>query len=103
MKFIKFNQAQAEIFVPGVGPIPFHIDGRTAVTCVELNKDEIKELIVNNGRLYLLGPTVPGGDRPLFFAAQVKNPFIQKPKPQDDDKNASKNNGAPGQGPRNDQ
>lgn len=90
MRYIKFDQAKAEIYVPGVGAIPFYLEGNTAVICVELNKEEIKELVVNNGRLYILGPTAPGGDRPLFFKPQVKNPFI---KPQE---NGNNQNGTPG-------
>ena len=102
MKYIRFDQATAEIYVPNVGPIPFYLEDNTVAICVELDKQEIKDLVVNNGRLWILTHALPGGDRPPFIKPQTSSPFTT-PKPQDDDKNASKNNGAPGQGPRNDQ
>jgi len=89
MRYIRFDQAKGEIYVPGVGAIPFYLEGQTTVICVELSKDEIRDLVASNGRLYILGPAAPGGDRPLFIKPQVKNPFI---KPQD---NGNNQNGAP--------
>jgi len=91
MKFVKFDQATSEILVPNVGPIPFYIEGKTTVICVELDRDEIKELTKNGGRIYILGPCAPFADHPIFINPQIKNPFI---KPQ----NNGKNNGAPSQG-----
>ena len=99
MKYIKFDQAKAEIYVPGVGPIPFYLEGSTVVICVELDKQEIKDLVVNNGRLWILSPAGVTGDRPPYIKPQTANPFINKPKPQDN----GKDNGPPGQSPGNDQ
>jgi hypothetical protein len=88
MRYIKFEHATGEILVPDVGPIPFFVEGKTAVVCIELSKQDIKDLIVNNGRLYILGPTAPGGDRPLFFKPVIKPPFADGTK--------NKNGQAPG-------
>lgn len=76
MKYLKFPQASAEIIIPNVGPVPFHVDGAVAVFCVEFTPNEMREILANGNRLYILGPVIPNSDRPYFIKPHTKNPFI---------------------------
>jgi hypothetical protein len=76
MKFIRFNEAQSEYNVPGVGPVPFMVsDQNIAVTCVELTQADLLEMSRNGNRIYILSQVAPSGDRPLFSTIMTRPPF----------------------------
>lgn len=93
MKYLKFPEAQAEILVPNVGPVPFVIDGAVAVFCIEFTPNEMREIRDNGNRLYILGPVIQGTDRPYFVKPHTKNPFVAT---LNVSKNGSNNNDTPG-------
>lgn len=76
MKYYRFTEAQSETLIPGVGPVPFYLEGATAVTCVEFTPNEMRAIRDNGNRLYLLIPVTPGADRPIFVKPHVGSPFI---------------------------
>lgn len=75
MKFVKFKEAHSEMLLPEVGPVPFYIEGLTAIVCVEFSKEEIQEIKRNGGRFYIATPVIKTAMQPIFIKPMASSPF----------------------------
>lgn len=86
MRYIKFKQATGYLPMPAEADIPYVIDGAVAVTCLEMTERDFWAVRKNGGRLFVITPVGPPGDRPIPIKILTFDPFKKEPPQNGQDK-----------------